>query len=96
MQPVRPASRTRVYALRKANADFAAAWDDALDEAVDMLELKACRRAIEGVAHPVFYRGRVVGEIRRHSDTLLMFLLRALRPQRYREPPVGAAREAPA
>lgn len=76
-------ARPRVYALRASSPDFAAAWDDALETGCDRLLEEARRRAVEGVAHAVYYRGRVVGEIRRQSDRLLMFLLRRLRPEIY-------------
>ncbi len=56
-----------------------------------MLEDEAIRRARDGVTIPVFYAGKEVGAIRRPSDTLLMFLLRAHRPERYRERPWVAA-----
>ena len=33
----------------------------------------------------MFYKGAVCGHVRRYSDTLLMFLLKAHRPEKYRE-----------
>lgn len=76
-------ARPRVYALRAANPDFAAAWDEALATACDRLLEEARRRAVDGVARAVYYRGRIVGEIRYHSDRLLMFLLKLMRPAVY-------------
>jgi hypothetical protein len=49
------------------------------------MEEEARRRAVEGTKKPIFYRGQVVGHIRDYSDVLLMFLLTAHRPERYRE-----------
>ena len=46
------------------------------------------RRALSGVAIPVFHQGRECGNTVKHSDQLLMFLLKTLRPERY-----GASRE---
>lgn len=40
--------RRTVYNWREADAQFAAAWDDAEEEAVDALELAARERAIDG------------------------------------------------
>ena len=37
------------------------------------------RRAKDGVPEPVFHQGRVVGETRRFSDTLAMFILKSRR-----------------
>ena len=34
---------------------------------------------------PVFYQGQVVGHIRKYSDNLLMFLLKAHWPEKFRE-----------
>lgn len=76
-------ARTRVYALRRARPDFAAEWDEAVETACDRLLAEARRRAVDGVARAVYYQGRVVGEVRRYSDRLLMFLLRMMRPEVY-------------
>ncbi len=78
-------SRTQVYEARKRDVEFAAAWDNAIEEGADALELEARRRALEGVKEPVFYKGEVCGHVLRYSDTLLMFLLKAHRPEKYRE-----------
>ena len=48
-----------VYQLRKSDADFAAAWDNALEDATDTLEAEARRRAVEGVNEPVIYQGQL-------------------------------------
>ena len=46
---------------------------------------EADRRAKDGVLKPVFYKGEIVGSIPQYSDNLLMFRLKALRPDKYRE-----------
>src|SRR3546814_13265486 len=43
---------------------------------------------------PHFHQGRVAGTVRKYSDSLLMFLLRAHRPDRYRERPAGGDRKS--
>ena len=50
-----------------------------------MLEAEARRRAAIGVDEPVFYKGKVVGHIRKYSDNLLMFLLKAHWPEKFRD-----------
>ena len=70
---------------KKKDAEFARAWEDALDKATVLLEDEARRRATEGVDEPVFYQGDECGAIRRYSDTLLIFMLKGLRPEKYRE-----------
>ncbi len=81
------AARGSFYNWRYDDPQFAADWDRALDEGIALLEDEAIRRARDGVTIPVFYAGEEVGAIRRPSDALLMFLLRAHRPERYRERP---------
>lgn len=72
-------------ALVEAQA-FARAWDSALEVATDALEAEARRRAIQGVSEPVgWYQGKPGGKVRRYSDTLLIFLLKAHRPEKFRE-----------
>ena len=71
-------SAKSAYALRKrAGAEsFAAAWDAALAEGRDNATDTAIDRALNGVATPVFYRGRQIGERRRFNDRLLIAALR--------------------
>lgn len=78
-------SRSWAYAQRDLDADFAAAWDEALEMGLDAAEGELYRRAVKGVLEPVFYQGEIVGHIRRPSDTLLMFLLKSHRPETYRD-----------
>lgn len=83
--------RTAAYDWRRDDETFAADWDAALDEAADRMEREAFRRAVEGTEKPVFGslgQGRgsgEVGRIREYSDTLLIFLLKAARPEKFRE-----------
>lgn len=77
--------RSTPYKLRGADPAFAASWEEAMDDAADVLEAEARRRATIGVDEPVFYQGVPVGSVRRYSDTLLIFLLKGARPQTYRE-----------
>ena len=77
--------RRMPYDLRKQDAVFAAEWDSALEEASDRMETEARRRAEQGVLEPVYQGGKKVGSIRRYSDTLLIFLLKGARPDKYRD-----------
>lgn len=85
------ASRSRAYQIKAADPAFAAEWTDALETAIDALDAEARRRALDGVETPHFHQGRVAGTVRKYSDTLLMFLLRAHRPERYRDRPTGGS-----
>jgi hypothetical protein len=73
------------YKHKREDVLFAERWDEALGEAVDMLEHEAHRRAFKGTDEPVFYRGDEVGYVTKYSDSLTMFLLKAHRPDKYRE-----------
>ena len=64
---------------------FLDAWENALDEAVQVLEMEARRRALRGVKKPIFQGGMLCGHEIKYSDTLLIFLLKAHKPHFYRE-----------
>lgn len=61
------------------------AYELAKAVAGELLESEATRRAVKGVEEPVFYQGEKCGEVQKYSDTLLIFLLKAARPEKYRE-----------
>ncbi|MEM9879257.1 MAG: terminase [Pseudomonadota bacterium] len=75
--------RSSVYALKRRDAHFAKAWEDALQVAIDALEAEVIRRAIEGADKPQFYSGKQIGTVTTYSDTLAMFLLKTRRPELY-------------
>lgn len=117
------------YKHKREDVLFAERWEEALAEAVDMLEHEAHRRAFKGTEEPVFHQGRPtymyeteadgsvklveevtlddkgeevrvqkpvilidpatgrpkLNSVRKYSDPLAMFLLKAHRPDKYRE-----------
>ena len=78
-------SRVRLYVLRKEQEDFAADWAEAEQEAADGLEAEAWRRGVEGVDKPITYQGKVTATYKEYSDRMLELLLKAHRPEKYRE-----------
>ena len=78
-------ARHAVYDRRQNDPDFAKAWDEAREMAADRLEQEAVRRAVDGINKPVFYQGEIVGFEKEYSDTLLVLLLKAAKPDKYRE-----------
>jgi hypothetical protein len=77
--------RTTVYEHKKSDAAFAAAWQEALDQAIELMEAEMERRAFAGTERPVFQGGLLAGTITEYSDTLAIFLAKAHRPEKYRE-----------
>lgn len=95
--------KATAYIWRDEDEGFRARWNVALTEGCDALEDEAVRRGFEGTLEPVFQGGKKVGEIRKYSDTLLMFILTGRRPERFKhrhehtgaggKPLIPAARE---
>jgi len=66
-------------------AEFAAAWDRAMTEGRARAFELAFDRAVNGEEHPHYYRGQVVGTVRRVDNRLLIAALsysKAIRPYR--------------
>ena len=78
-------SRRSIYEWRHLDDAFAAAWDEAVELGTDALEDEAIRRGHEGVEEPVYQGGVLVGHIRKYSDTLLIFMLKARRPEKFKD-----------
>ena len=77
--------RETAYQFRDQHPEFKAAWENAINQGIDSLEREARHRAAEGTDEPVFHRGQVCGAVRKYSDTLLIFLLKAHRPDKFRD-----------
>ncbi len=78
-------SRYTAYKWRKLDPEFAEAWDDALKAALIGLEDEAHRRAFHGVEEPIYHKGHLLDTVKRYSDTLAIFLLKAHAPDRYKD-----------
>ncbi len=85
-------SRATAYRLRDLDAGFANAWDEALNDAADVLEKEAWRRAKEGVKQFIRANGEIVRDEEgrpmletHYSDDLLWKLLRAQKPEKYQD-----------
>ena len=90
-------SRATHYLWLDDDPDYGKAAAVALDQAADLLEAEARRRAVEGVTRPVLHKGEQVmidrgdgaGPVplieHAYSDTLLIFLLKGERPGKFRE-----------
>lgn len=78
-------SRVTHWRWMTSDTEYAEAFAAAKDEFVEVLEVEARRRAADGTLEPVFFKGEQCGEIRKYSDTLMIFLLKANRPDKYRD-----------
>jgi hypothetical protein len=77
--------RSTAYRWREEDKDFAARWDEAIQDGLDDLEEEARRRAYKGLRQAIYYKGAVVGYEYEYSDTLMIFLLKGGRPEKYKE-----------
>ena len=73
-------ARSSVYRCRNLDQNFASSWSDAKEAATDRLAKAALDRALDGIEEVKYFKGEPIGSVRRYSDQLLMFLLRAYRP----------------
>jgi hypothetical protein len=69
-------------------SSYAAEFEQLHEEVCEKLEAEAMRRAVDGYQEPVYQGGVLVGHKMKYSDNLLIFMLKAMRPEKYRERPV--------
>lgn len=82
--------RETVYGWQEHDDDFAAKFRSAEVEATEVMEYEAHRRGVLGVPKPVFHQGVQVATVQEYSDTLLIFMLKARNPAKYRDKYDGA------
>jgi hypothetical protein len=79
------------YRRLERSPEYKKAFEEAWEVGCTVLEEEAYRRAVEGVERPVLYHGKVVRVKRKplmereYSDALLLRLLSANKPEKYRE-----------
>ncbi len=62
------------------DAEFAADWAEAMEQACGQVESELHRRAVLGYEEPVYQRGEKVGTVRKYSDRLLELRIKSLIP----------------
>lgn len=78
--------RKAAYDAKQTDLDFAAQWEDAIEEATDALEAEARRRALEGILVESYDKdGNLRSTRMEYSDTLMIVLLKAHRPEKFKE-----------
>jgi hypothetical protein len=60
-------------------------YNETIEEISESLEREAIRRAVDGWDEPVYQGGILVGVKRKFSDSLLIFMLKGVRQEKYRE-----------
>jgi len=78
-------NRAAHYKWLEKDEYYPARFEAAMEQASDLLEQEARRRAVAGVDKPVYQNGGVVGTVRQYSDVLLIFLMKGAMPEKYRE-----------
>lgn len=73
------------YDWLKNTPKYKGAWDEAYEIAGDLLEDEAYRRAVLGVAKPVFYQGVECGQVQEYSDAILALKLKGHFQKKYRD-----------
>lgn len=76
-------TRTVVLRIKASSPLFATDYGIAESMGADGLEDEARRRAFTGWDEPVFYKDSVVGQKRKFSDTLIQFLIKGAKPEKY-------------
>lgn len=90
-------SRNLVFTYWRADPVFEAAFQEAAEEAADVVEAEMVRRGIHGVDEPVVHQGlptyledpetgeRTMFTIKKYSEGCLLALAKARRPERFRD-----------
>lgn len=79
-------SRQMAYEARESDQAFAGVWAELEHDWTERLEREAWRRATEGDEKNFFDKdGNLLSTERKTSDTLAIFLLKARKPEMYRE-----------
>jgi transposase len=76
--------RSTVYDWLEHDEDFSFAYNQAKEDAKDVLRAEIHRRAVEGWEEMLVSAGKFMGKVRKYSDTLLIFHSKALMPE-YRD-----------
>lgn len=78
-------SRKTAYEHKESDSEFAEAWQEALEQSIEAMEAEAFRRAVTGTNKPIYHQGEKIDTVKEYSDTLLIFLMKAHRPDMYRD-----------
>ena len=75
--------RNAVTEARKRDPVFNRDFLEARQDAIDTLEARAREGALLGFEKPILYQGQITGTYREIDPTMIKFLLRSYRPERF-------------
>jgi hypothetical protein len=78
-------SRALVYNWRNDDPVFEKDWSEAEETGTDRLEQAILERAVKGTQKEVYQGGQLVGTVTEHHDTLAIFMMKARRPEKYKD-----------
>lgn len=70
---------------REQDEDFDRAWLQAQEEQADLIEQTALERALNGIEKPQWFQGERVGEDTVYDNNLLITMLKAAKPEKYKD-----------
>lgn len=69
----------------KDDENYQLLYAEAMDQVAEVLEDEVIRRGKEGIDHGIYYQGEEIATEKEYSDQLLMFYLKAAKPEKYRD-----------
>lgn len=76
--------RSTIYDWLEKDETFSFLYNQAKEDAKDVLRAEIKRRAHDGWYEPIYQKGELVGKVRKYSDTLLIFHAKMMMPE-YRD-----------
>jgi hypothetical protein len=76
--------RSTVYVWLEQDEEFSLAYNQAKENAKDVIRAEIKRRAVDGWDEEVYQLGHFAGKVHKYSDTLLIFQAKMLMPE-YRD-----------
>ncbi len=77
--------RSTAYRHRDASPEFKQDWEHAREAFADLLEKEAIRRATKGTRRAKYFKDQLLCHEREYSDALLLALLKANNPKKFRD-----------
>jgi hypothetical protein len=83
------------YGWKRDDPRYLEEFERAIEVTADRAEAELYRRAVDGYNKPISYKGVIEDWYTEYSDTCLIFMLKGMRPAKYRDNLVGLTSNAP-